>query len=418
MEREFRFTLADIDKKKCPEGKKQVRFQDTEVGGLALRVTPSGSKTFIYYRRLPNNNEAPGDLCEITLGKYPGMKIEQARKHATAYNHVIDNERKDPRKKLNEELTYGSLFQRYIKEYAELHTNTWKDVVANNKRYFEKWQARPVSRIKRADIQDWVNNLSNEHGKHTANRNYDTMRAVFGWANRKDIISMDNPCIGVDRFRTQARERFVQPGEEFNRLAEAINKEESATIRDFFWMCIFTGARRANVLAMEWSQLDFELKLWRIPVTKNGDSHILPLTPLALAVLSRRKDDSKKHDRWVFPSDRTGRKTGVLGHLESPKAAWKRILVNAKITDLRIHDLRRTTGSYMAIAGVSPTIIGKALGHKSQQATAIYARLTQDPVRVAMENAQAALRDPSKLISPQQNNVVELPVHPVKNQGS
>ena len=39
-------------------------------------------------------------------------------------------------------------------------------------------------------------------------------------------------------------------------------------------------------------------------------------------------------------------------------------------------------------------IIGKALGHRSPQATAIYARLTQDPVRQALENAQAALADP------------------------
>lgn len=48
----------------------------------------------------------------------------------------------------------------------------------------------------------------------------------------------------------------------------------------------------------------------------------------------------------------------------------------------------------MAIQGVSPTIIGKALGHRSQAATAMYARLTQDPVRQAMINAQQALAMP------------------------
>lgn len=65
---------------------------------------------------------------------------------------------------------------------------------------------------------------------------------------------------------------------------------------------------------------------------------------------------------------------------------------------MRIHDLRRTAGSYMAIQNVSPTIIGKALGHRSMQSTAVYARLTQDPVRQALENAQAALSDPEKLL--------------------
>jgi integrase len=96
-------------------------------------------------------------------------------------------------------------------------------------------------------------------------------------------------------------------------------------------------------------------------------------------------------------SDRTGRTTGERGHLVSPRKAWLRVLERAGIENLRIHDLRRTAGSYMAIQGVSPAIIGRALGHRSPQATAVYARLTQDPVRQALENAQAALVAPEKL---------------------
>ncbi|HEY9793549.1 MAG TPA: site-specific integrase [Candidatus Obscuribacterales bacterium] len=121
------------------------------------------------------------------------------------------------------------------------------------------------------------------------------------------------------------------------------------------------------------SQIDFELMTWRIPITKNGDSQTLPLTPNRLEILRRRKSDGAAHERWVLPSDRAGRKTGVRGHLVSSKKAWKRILERAGIKDLRIHDLRRAAGSYMAIEGISPTIIGKVLGHRSTQATAIYA---------------------------------------------
>ena len=214
-------------------------------------------------------------------------------------------------------------------------------------------------------------------------------------------------CIGVDRFKTRARERFVQPGDEYVRFAAALIQEPKETIRDFFWMCLFTGARRSNLLSMEWSQVDFDLRVWRIPVTKNGDSQTVPLTPNAIEILRRRQADEEAHECWVFPSDRTGRKTGVKGHLTSPKKAWARLLDRAKIDDLRIHDLRRTAGSYMAIQGVSPTIIGKALGHRSTQATAIYARLTQDPVRQALENAQAAFSKPEKLL-PKNGNVVKL----------
>ncbi len=55
----------------------------------------------------------------------------------------------------------------------------------------------------------------------------------------------------------------------------------------------------------------------------------------------------------------------------------------------RLRDLRRTMGSWQAITGSSTKIIGASLGHKTEQATAIYARLTIDPVRKSMEKAAA-----------------------------
>jgi integrase len=80
-----------------------------------------------------------------------------------------------------------------------------------------------------------------------------------------------------------------------------------------------------------------------------------------------------------------------LDHLVEPKKGWDRILTSAKITALRIHDLRRTLGSWQARTGASLTIIGKSLNHKSPMTTAIYARLDLDPVRASMEKATSAM---------------------------
>ena len=55
--------------------------------------------------------------------------------------------------------------------------------------------------------------------------------------------------------------------------------------------------------------------------------------------------------------------------------------------NFRIHDLRRTLGSYEAITGTSLHIIGKSLGHKSSQSTEVYARLSLDPIRNAAQRA-------------------------------
>ena len=88
---------------------------------------------------------------------------------------------------------------------------------------------------------------------------------------------------------------------------------------------------------------------------------------------------------FVFPG------TGKNGHLAEPRKGWERILKRAGIADLRIHDLRRTLGSWQAKTGASLAIIGKSLNHKHQNTTAIYARLDLDPVRASINTATNAM---------------------------
>ncbi len=74
-----------------------------------------------------------------------------------------------------------------------------------------------------------------------------------------------------------------------------------------------------------------------------------------------------------------------------PKARWRELLRRAKIRDFRLHDLRRTLGSWQAATGASLLVIGKTLGHKRPETTAIYARLDLEPVRKALTAATRAL---------------------------
>ena len=71
--------------------------------------------------------------------------------------------------------------------------------------------------------------------------------------------------------------------------------------------------------------------------------------------------------------------------------------MRAGMVDVRIHDLRRSLGSWMAAAGASLPIIGKGLGHKDVSTTAIYARLNQDPVRKYMEKATGEMFSAGKV---------------------
>ncbi|HEY9789648.1 MAG TPA: site-specific integrase [Candidatus Obscuribacterales bacterium] len=411
----FNFTKKDIDALPLPPEGKRAFYYDTRTRGLAVQVTSSGAKSFYLVRKV----RTVGKTERVYLGKYPDLSMEAVRKLAEKKNSEIADGRnpadeKRERKRAEAaaverdkfDLTFGELFARYIAE-KRTRIKTSQDMEDNYRRYLKStWHRRKVSTIQRAEVQKWLADLAvnPEHPdkprRHTANRSFDTFRAVVKWGIEKEIIRIDRlPYKGIDTFKLKARERFVAPGDEAQKVLDAINDEPNPILRHYFLVLMETGARKSNVLEMQWRHINWDLKLWTIENTKNDDTHEVPLTELALAVLHERMEAEKDEAliklygrenvrRWVFPGD------GITGHLVSPHKAWKRMLERAGLwredrsERLRPHDLRRTVGSYMAIAGVSPFVIAKALGHRSLAATKVYARLNQDPVRAALEKVK------------------------------
>jgi hypothetical protein len=128
---------------------------------------------------------------------------------------------------------------------------------------------------------------------------------------------------------------------------------------------------------MRWDDVSLTRAEWRIPQTKAGRPHLLPLpNPLVACSETWRRVDGIP---YVFPGQ-----NGV-GHLQNIKRAWDCIRLKAGIQDVRFYDLRRTVGSWLAGSGESLHLIGKVLNHSDVSTTAIYARLSLDPVRQALE---------------------------------
>lgn len=292
-----------------------------------------------------------------------------------------------------ESMTFGELFSLYFEQRIEQRTRDTRNARYFFSLYGRRWSDIPVHEITRKSVQAWLDELGPK-GQIAANRALDVMRATINWGMYRELIPIsNNPCVKVERFKQRSRKRFAAP-EELIRLKEALD-EESDLMRDFFWMCLLTGARRGNVQSMTWTEIDFDLSTWTIPAEKfkTGDTHTLPLNSLALSILHRRWR-VRGESRWVFPSPKTAK------CISQPKTAWKRILKRSGISDLRIHDLRRTMGSYLAINGANQYVIAQMLGHKDVRSTAIYARLNLAAVRKAAEavseNWQALLAEPTK----------------------
>ncbi|WP_322009731.1 tyrosine-type recombinase/integrase [Paraburkholderia sp. J12] len=379
------FTKAAIEALPRPE-KGWKYYYDTKVSGLAIGVGSSGIKTFVLYRKVNRKPE------RIKIGRYPDLTVDKARAAATNLNADIANGTNPAELKRvrRAEMTFGDLFDQYYKNHALPHKKT----AAEDKQKFDKYlsnnvdgmnlASRQLSEITKATVAQLFAKISKEH-KVMANRVLALVSSVFGKAIEWGIWSQINPCHGIRKHSEVSRDRFLQP-DELPKFFEHLMDYPNTTMRDYILMSLLTGARRSNVLAMRWDQVNLERAEWRIPDTKNGTPQSVPLVPDAVAVLeARKKSAAYAESPFVFPG------SGETGHLVAPKKAWKTILDKAGIADLRLHDLRRTMGSWQAGTGANLSVIGRSLNHKSTQTTAIYARLWMEPVRNAMETATAAM---------------------------
>jgi integrase len=237
-----------------------------------------------------------------------------------------------------------------------------------------------LSTIKKADVQALHARVGTENGIYQANRLLALVRSMFNKAEELGYRG-DNPGQKIKLFKEQSRDRFLQPGE-LKAFFAALDAEDDI-VRDFYIMLLLTGARRSNVEAMAWADVDLQAAYWRIPETKAGMPVVVPLVAPALTILMARADMANGSP-WVFP----GRKGK---HIANPKDAWKRLVKHAGLSDVRPHDLRRSLGSWMAGQNTSLPIIGRALGHKTAVATMVYSRLSLDPVREAVDRATSAM---------------------------
>ncbi|MBL1264931.1 tyrosine-type recombinase/integrase [Candidatus Methylomicrobium oryzae] len=381
-EKKFNFTKAALDALPLPAAGQRATYHDAKTHGLQIRVTGNGVKTFSVFRRVKN-----GDPERVTLGRYPDMSIEQARKEAARINALIAegvNPNTDARA-LKSETTLQELFDEFLQHRrnrrgAYLSAKTKRSYRYDFDLYLAKHGKRQLSKFKDTDFGKLHTDIGKEH-PITANRVIALASSLFSFAIEHKLFKGNNPAQGIKKFPETKRDRFLQ-SDELPAFFKALADEPNDTLRDYFLISLLTGARRSNVQEMQWRQIHFDRAEWRIPTTKNGEPQIVTLTPETVEILRARQGCDPV---WVFPG------TGATGHLVEPKKAWKRVLERAGIADLRIHDLRRTLGSWQAKTGASLAIVGKSLNHKSPSTTAIYARLDMDPVRESVERATGAI---------------------------
>ena len=397
MTTRIRFTKTALSALALPKKGARATFYDTEVPKLAIRLTAAGARVFYVVKR------DGAVMSWVKLGAFPDMTPEGARKAAERVlgDFAKGNNPAKAKRAEREKQTLGEAYEQYrvlhiiprgIKSADEIHA-LWERCLgtlpdAPAKRHGRKrtkhnagfdWSNRKLDAIDNAAVRALHAGIGKTHAT-MANRVVELLSSIYNRASEAGYTG-GNPTDGIKPYKEAKRDRFIQAGE-LPRFFTALASDTSADFKHFVLLSLLTGARRTNALAMRWQDVDLESATWRIPQTKNDDPQVVALVPEAVEILRER---DPQDTGYVFPAP------SATGYLTPPKKRWRALLDRAQVADLRIHDLRRSLGSWQAISGASLAIIGKSLGHKSADATMIYARLSLDPVRASLNTATTAM---------------------------
>jgi integrase len=209
---------------------------------------------------------------------------------------------------------------------------------------------------------------------YQANRVLAVTGSMFACAERWGEVEA-NPCRLVEFYKEHRRERMLS-AEEFGRLADALEAHDGSPFAvAAIKLLVFTGARKGEILDLQWSWINWERGEARLPDSKTG-AKTLHLPAPVLAVLAELPRVAGSN--YVVPNT-----TGGRLRLQS---AWEAIRDAAGLNDVRLHDLRHAFASVAVSSGMGLPIVGKMLGHTQAATTQRYAHLANDPVKAAVNS--------------------------------
>ncbi|MGK5089984.1 site-specific integrase [Bdellovibrionota bacterium FG-2] len=383
----MKLTKSVIDRAKY-EGDGVGRFVlwDSSLSGFGLRIYPSGRKAFILSYRFQGRKRL------LTLGDFGELTLDQARDRALRAN-LSAKDGEDPLADRRREVageTVGDLCDSYLERHAKIHKKSWKEDERRLDRFIRPaWKAHKVRSISAEDVAHLHLRIGKQ-APYEANRVLEIISKMFELARRWRMFDegAPNPARDIDKFPEKKRDRWLT-SEELPRLAKAIGDEQSVYVRAAIWLYLFTGVRKSELLNAKWEDVDLQRRELRLPDTKSGRTHYVPLSEPALDLL--RAIPRECENPYVLPGHVKGK---ALVNISKP---WYRIRKAAKVEDARLHDLRRTVGSMMAQGGQSLQTIGKVLNHSSLAITqGVYAHLSDTQARAALDAHGRVISDIAK----------------------
>lgn len=376
----IKLTTKGVESIKPDPKKDRVDYFDAILPGMALRVTKSGSKSWVVYYRSPVEIDRRGQpkVKRYTIGKYPRLGLADAREEAGSVMRRVD-EGDDPQKEKAEAkrqqstamqadpITVQDGVHRYIEDHVKVRckprvradgTEFWELERVMSSHVNSYMGGMRIADVTRKDVLSMHRHIEKTAGATAADRAAEALRGALNWLDDAELVE-NVPVIKLkNKARKAAAKRHrVLDDAEIRSIWHELDDDGpfGAIVR----ILLLTGQRRGEVTGMRWEELDLDAKMWSLPEerTKNSLPHMVPLSDAVVNILKARD----RLGEFVFTTTGTSPFSGF-------SRSKQRLDGRTKFSDWTLHDLRRTFVTRLYELNVPPHVVEATVNHISGEA--------------------------------------------------
>ena len=351
---------------------REYTIRDARCAGLALRVQPSGARSWVCWHR------TDGKTRRITLGRFEDLSVEDARAAYRAFQNTLDNP--DAYTSALPVIKSRLRFEQLCSEFITAKTGIYAKSTLSSLGHYLSAQLLPafghrlVSEIMPSEIAAWFHEYSKTR-PGGANQALGHIHTIFNWARQTGRLptGFRDPTGPIKRSRRRPRGQMLN-SEDITRLFAVLDTlgARYQAAADAIRLILLTGCRSGEILRLQWR--DVKQDRLRLRRTKTGPRDVL-LSKAAMRHLEGMRTSRRTHAHpaspYLFPA-----RHSKYPYRTSIDHAWRSIKTLANLpSNLRLHDLRHTYASHALLCGETLFMTGKLLGHKSPDSTSRYAHL-------------------------------------------
>lgn len=339
------------------------------------RTVSDGTKRYRVRVRLQGELPRTKTFKRLTDAKAWAAKVESDMGHGTYVPTALESRR-----------TLRDLIDKYKTEY--LPTRGIRDT-AKQEALLKWWDDNfghlTLNKLKPEAIAEARRKLQTRRKRDgeplsgaTINRHLAALSAVCKWAWKELRWLPSNPVLEVSKApESTGIVRFLSDAER-KALLQACRESADPNIHTAVMLALATGARYSNIRNLTWADVDMTKWSLRFRETKNGEPRYVPVVGPVQPVLAAHLERDPTGEGWVFK----GWKDDMPADLDKP---WRKVRKAAGIDDVRFHDLRHTTASYLTMNGATLAEVAEALGHRTLVMAKRYSHQSGEHVRATMQ---------------------------------